>query len=665
MKRILILLMALVLAMSVLFISSCEKDTASGKEDPKETEIPADQIESDAKINAKDHLGTEKKIAVNFSTETKDYKVVRPEKASENLKNLAVSFREKVSEKVGLNIKITTAMMANNTDSAREINIGVDADLGSNDYSITSSGNRMLIYGGSEESLEIALDVFIKNFVYAKNNVFLIPLGNGLKYSSGYFLDKLTVDGVDMSEFKYYLTEDSIGGHIRVIRGDRAGQEFSELLSSKLTGYSIEKSTYRKNDEHYIIISSGSLNLKDYSIKVENGDLYISGSPHSILVAFDHLVSEIIGYTDGAAPSGKTVDLTSAINMEGKSDITFPYTKAELLAMMEKAYNDDNMIIAGTEAYGWGGNSKDIEEIAERFYNELGHYPAIIEVDVGEYSKFNQANEGHAYKFPDPAVARMVSEAAEHVANGGIVSIVMHLSNPLQNGSASFRGQIGLDDEFKKLYTPGTELNKMFLETIDETVRLAKALDDNGIPFLFRPFHEYTGDFFWWCIQQGSFGTLKADTWSGLWKYMYKHVTETVGIKNAVWTFAATPTNAMYAYPGDEYVDIVGVDWYTGGNKEVNNDGSYTALMKTGKPVALTEYGPGGNNRKVDVNGNEYYTYTSLDALNDFKWMIGEGMDIAYVLSWTGAGSFRGMGEGKAFFDDPMIYSRSELAELW
>ncbi|MBE6538012.1 MAG: hypothetical protein E7671_00920 [Ruminococcaceae bacterium] len=52
--------------------------------------------------------------------------------------------------------------------------------------------------------------------------------------------------------------------------------------------------------------------------------------------------------------------------------------------------------------------------------------------------------------------------------------------------------------------TDGTELNEGFKETVDGMRRLTQAFKANGIPFVFRPFHELNGDWFWWCSIQRS-----------------------------------------------------------------------------------------------------------------------------------------------------------------
>jgi hypothetical protein len=72
-------------------------------------------------------------------------------------------------------------------------------------------------------------------------------------------------------------------------------------------------------------------------------------------------------------------------------------------------------------------------------------------------------------------------------------------------------------------------------------------------------------------------------------------------LHNIVWLFESgrpdipTTTN----YPGDPYVDIVGQDVYTDHSGDPAVIDAYQALVSTGKPVCMSEFGPerpkGGN----------------------------------------------------------------------
>ena len=181
------------------------------------------------------------------------------------------------------------------------------------------------------------------------------------------------------------------------------------------------------------------------------------------------------------------------------------------------------------------------------------------------------------------------------------------------------------------------------------------AFNDNGIPVLFRPLHEMVAGWFWWGVNQNGH-TLAPETWIGLWRYLHDHVTDTLGLDNVLWTYSTPMSNPLYVYPGDEYTDLVGCDWYTGGNREVNWGNVYTDLMSTGKTVAITEFA--GPDPKTSG-------YDASNALDDLKWMISEGYKVTYLLHWTTYASFWGVGDGDIFMNDPLIYSRDDMMEYW
>ena len=77
---------------------------------------------------------------------------------------------------------------------------------------------------------------------------------------------------------------------------------------------------------------------------------------------------------------------------------------------------------------------------------------------------------------------------------------------------------------------------------------------------IFRPWHEHTGGWFFW----GTPNTTKEE-YDFLWKEMRK-VLDSEGVNNVVWAYSpdrvADEAKYLERYPGDEYVDIMGLDVY-------------------------------------------------------------------------------------------------------
>jgi len=89
---------------------------------------------------------------------------------------------------------------------------------------------------------------------------------------------------------------------------------------------------------------------------------------------------------------------------------------------------------------------------------------------------------------------------------------------------------------------------------IDNIARQLLTMQEAGVPVLWRPLHEASGGWFWW-------GAEGPDTYKKLYVLLYDTLTNEYGLNNLIWVW-----NGQHAdwYPGDEYVDIVGIDIYAG-----------------------------------------------------------------------------------------------------
>jgi mannan endo-1,4-beta-mannosidase len=145
---------------------------------------------------------------------------------------------------------------------------------------------------------------------------------------------------------------------------------------------------------------------------------------------------------------------------------------------------------------------------------------------------------------------------------------------------------------------PGGVNNAMFNTWLD---RLANYFlswrDDQGklIPFLFRPYHEHSGSFFWWGRER-----CYDEEYAALFRYTVDYLRGR-GLHNILFMYN---TDKVYSkeeylrgYPGDAYCDMLSIDWYGQGEefnrniKKAMDFVSETAAEK-GKLFALSECGP-------------------------------------------------------------------------
>lgn len=183
----------------------------------------------------------------------------------------------------------------------------------------------------------------------------------------------------------------------------------------------------------------------------------------------------------------------------------------------------------------------------------------------------------------------MIYEAINQWKRGSLVVLTWHQvrpDDPESKGWDSVQKSKYTDDEYDQLLTPGTELHRQWEERVDEIAGYLKQLKDAGVPVIWRPYHEMNADFFWWGGH---------DRYPELWRMMYERFTKVHQLDNLLWLWNPNGVNDWSEpyekyYPGDEYVDILGVDLYE--NFDQIHYDTLLELAKTGdKPITIGECG--------------------------------------------------------------------------
>lgn len=219
-------------------------------------------------------------------------------------------------------------------------------------------------------------------------------------------------------------------------------------------------------------------------------------------------------------------------------------------------------------------------------YNVTGKYPAIIGMDMMDYSPARVQHGTKGYS---------VDQALKFHDQGGIVTFCWHWNAPnaylksgTDNGNPRWWGGFytrntdfdiaaamnGTDPEGK------AAIDQDIAAIAKQLLRLQKA----GVPVLWRPLHEASGGWFWW-------GAKGAEACKQLWIHLYNELTYTYGCNNLIWVWNGQ--DACW-YPGDEYVDIIGQDVYEDKHVYSPNNALFTEIVEYSggkKPIALTENG--------------------------------------------------------------------------
>ena len=287
---------------------------------------------------------------------------------------------------------------------------------------------------------------------------------------------------------------------------------------------------------------------------------------------------------------------------EASTDAEPTFTPSQQLSMRLQNIVDSGKYIYGhadDTAYGhtweYQPGRSDVKEVA-------GDYPGLINWDLGML-ELDSANNLDGVPF-----TYMANEIKNQHERGGINSISWHLRNPVTGGNS---WDVSDTITVKQAVTPGTEANKKMTEWIGKTADFIGSLKDsqgNIIPVVYRPWHEHTGHWFWWGAPYST-----PEEYKQLWK-MTRKVFDEKGINNVVWAYSPDkiPSEELYIerYPGDEMVDIMGVDIYQFGAEDGIE--AYRENVKSGLGIAA----------KVAKDHNKIlaFTETGLESLPVSDW---------------------------------------------
>lgn len=294
-----------------------------------------------------------------------------------------------------------------------------------------------------------------------------------------------------------------------------------------------------------------------------------------------------------------------------------------------------------------------------------GDYPAIINWDLGMIELDSARNlDGVPFEYMRQQIK------AQH-ARGGINSISWHLRNPLTGGDAWDTSDSTV---VSHAVAEGDSVNaKLLAWTGKVAAFIASLKDDNGVPIpvIFRPWHEHTGDWFWWGKPYCT-----AQEYKNLWA-MTRKVFDDKEIDNVVWAYSPDKSNCsglddyMERYPGDDYIDIMGADVYHFNGEQGNEAftqwmtatlGSAVAAAKAhDKIAALTETGSEG------LVLDDWYMNVLLPAIKDYPiayitvWRNGFGMEKHFYVPYPG---HHAIGDFVEFYKQPSTLFLNDIKEL-
>ena len=258
-----------------------------------------------------------------------------------------------------------------------------------------------------------------------------------------------------------------------------------------------------------------------------------------------------------------------------------------------------------------------------------GSHPAVFGWDIGAIELGSPAN------LDSVPFNEMRKNIIQVYLDGGINTISWHAYNPV-TGKSSWVDDKNNSNGIVAKILPGGSHHNEFTNQLDKVAAFMKSLkapDGSLAPIIFRPWHENSGNWFWWGAIHCS-----VEEYKSLYRFTVDYLQNTHHLHNLL--FAYSPdvgfkdaAGYLERYPGDDLVDIIGLDDYNSLNtghpeKLISNLEVIAQIaIDRNKIAAFTETGSNRLERK------EYFTKELLPCLDHSELT----RSISWVLFWRNA----------------------------
>lgn len=258
-------------------------------------------------------------------------------------------------------------------------------------------------------------------------------------------------------------------------------------------------------------------------------------------------------------------------------------------------------VLSGVQSGGTANNNDRVNQL----FQMTGKHPALAGYDY-IFLQYSPTPQGWSWvvDYSD------ISAQKEQWKNNGLVSMMWHWNVPSTKAdwekgkNGDFSGYNFYSDKtsfsIQNALTSGTWENEFILKDIEKVAGYLKLLQAEGIPVIWRPLHEAAGNYnlygttnnawFWW-------GRGGAEACKKLWKLLRDKLEGEYGLDNLIWVWTLDATQGAENewgswYPGNDLVDIVGVDIYADDTDAKARQYKAAAALSAGhKMVTVSECG--------------------------------------------------------------------------
>lgn len=293
-----------------------------------------------------------------------------------------------------------------------------------------------------------------------------------------------------------------------------------------------------------------------------------------------------------------------------------------------------------------------------RYYDRVGQItggkmPGFLELDFGPGKYRSTYNEPYI----QTAITRAINAWN---AGDSIIGYAFHMSVP-GSPSKAFEYNFPSPQHDAAWFSRTVDKANNTLEYQRLIQDLSFAADglqqfkDANVPVMFRPFHEMNKlvDPFWW-------GNRNPEDYQKLWNIAHEYLVEDRGLDNLLFTWCPYEWDGTYGgnpwafYPGDDKVDVVGVDIYEGNPYFPAK--FYTDMAYLNKPRVV------GENNKMPVRWADSafpQNVSEIDARPYVIWSIWGNL-LEYNLDETTPNQWNVSSNNKAIRDTYNYYSQQD-----
>jgi mannan endo-1,4-beta-mannosidase len=270
--------------------------------------------------------------------------------------------------------------------------------------------------------------------------------------------------------------------------------------------------------------------------------------------------------------------------------------------------------------HGWSGDPErsDVRSVT-------GSHPAVIGVDLNGLS-------GRSKEDIEKNKEALRKNIVATYDRGGLTTLSWHFDNPVSGTDFNWKSTGSMPAVARLI--PGGSHHAQYQEILGEIADLARSVvgkDGALAPMIFRPYHEFDGAWFWWGKPHCT-----TENFRTLWRFTVSYLRDSLGVHNFLYAFSpdclfGTEAEYLERYPGDDWVDLVGMDDYA----DFGRDGKYDLDAGIRKLKIVSDYARQAGKLAA-------FTETGLESLSDPTWWTDtllptlktHGLRLSYVLVW-------------------------------